>query len=93
MNYMLLEGALTRAFLSGEITCPTGRCAGCGRHYQADERPAYQGMLIEPQGVAIYTICWECGPRLRSKKFRRWLERQAYRTIFGAGPDNVGGES
>ena len=70
----------------------TGHCAGCNHEYRPDEAPAGEGMLIEPEGVALYTLCSRCFARVRrERKFRRQLERDARRSIFKAGPDDVGG--
>jgi hypothetical protein len=70
----------------------TGHCAGCNHEYRLDERPGGKGALIEPEGTVFYTLCEKCAPRWHGdRRFRRRLERDAYWTIFTAGPDDVAG--
>jgi hypothetical protein len=69
----------------------TGRCAGCNKEF-SDRNPAVSGgLVIEAQGSAGYQLCAPCVERRHGdRKFRRRLKQEAYRTIFGAGPDQVG---
>ena len=70
----------------------TCRCAGCDSKFSERNPAAGGGVLIQPEGVATYQLCEGCALRWHRKpKFRKRLQREAYRTIFGAGPDQVGG--
>ncbi len=71
----------------------TGHCAGCNHEFCNGESQT-RGMLIEREGVALYTLCAKCAYRApRDRKFRRRLESDAYRSLFNAGPDSVGGSA
>jgi hypothetical protein len=73
------------------IAC-TGRCAGCNAEFTERNPAVGGGVVIEPQGMAGYQLCGVCEPRWHGdRKFRACLRKEAYRTIFGAGPDSVGG--
>jgi hypothetical protein len=70
----------------------TGRCAGCNKPFSVYRPAVGGGVLVEVQGTAAYHLCGRCAECWRSdNKFRQRLEREAFRTIFGAGPDQVGG--
>jgi hypothetical protein len=77
--------------IASTIAC-TGRCAGCNKEFTERNPVVGGGVLIEPQGAAGYQLCGICTPRLYGdRKFRARVQREAYRTIIGAGPDQVGG--
>lgn len=79
------------AALIGDVSWRAGHCAGCNHEYRVGERSA-PGVLIEPEGIALYTLCNPCSFRIRrDRKFRRRVERDAYRALFGVGPDDVKG--
>jgi hypothetical protein len=70
----------------------TGRCAGCDTIFTERNPVAGAGVVIEPQGSAGYQMCGTCLLRLQSdRKFRARVQKECFRTIFGAGPDQVGG--
>jgi hypothetical protein len=72
----------------------TSRCAGCDAKFTERNPAVGAGMVIEPQGSAGYQVCGICLPRLRrDPKFRARVQKECFRTIFGAGPDSVGGTS
>lgn len=84
---------LANIALVSNMTWHTGQCAGCNHQYRGGESftPCF---LAEPQGVCCYTLCEPCTFRWpRDRKFRRRLEREAYRSLFNAGPDDVGGSA
>ena len=67
-----------------ELKQKTGKCLGCGHRYEQEELPAARGMLIEPEGVVIYTLCASCEPQIHDPKFRRHLNNVVYGAMFGA---------
>ena len=70
----------------------TGRCAGCDKSFGTYRPAVGGGVLVQTQGTAAYQLCGRCAQCWRTdEKFRHRLEREAFRTIFGAGPDQVGG--
>jgi hypothetical protein len=68
-----------------ELKQKTDKCLGCGHHYEQEELPVGWGMLIEPEGTVVYSLCASCEPHIRNPKFRRRLNKVAYGAMFGAG--------
>jgi len=85
---------LIRRATTRELTWSTGHCAGCNHEYRNGERHAACGLWTWPgRGIALYTLCWKCAPLTRNRKFRTRLRDDAYRSLFKAGPDDVGGSA
>jgi hypothetical protein len=61
---------LIRRVAAGEVTWRTGHCAGCNREYLKGEQHVASGMWRWPMGLAMYTLCWRCSPRMQNAKFR-----------------------
>lgn len=83
---------LLRRVVTRELTWRTGHCAGCNHEYREDERNVASGLWTwHNVDVAMYTLCWRCAPRVRNRKFRARIRYEAYRSLFMAGPDDIGG--
>jgi hypothetical protein len=67
-------------------------CAGCGRDLQAGERIHDAEAHFNQGGSVLFRLCCKCGPTLESNpELRLRLTREAYRSLFGCGPDDVAG--
>ena len=68
-------------------------CANCGRHFQAGER-IHAAEAHFAVGTVLFRLCLTCGPALdHDPALRVRLAREAYRSLFNAGPDDVAGNA
>jgi hypothetical protein len=92
LTHLPLDEVIRRV-TTGELTIRAGYCAGCGRKHPKNEQSVLSGMWVWPllDAVVFHSLCGECVPRMHNPEFRERIRDEAYRSLFKAGPDDVGG--
>jgi hypothetical protein len=68
-------------------------CAVCGRHFSDGER-ILCGEVYAQNGCVLYRMCRMCDARLyRDVVALKSFVESAIRSLYGAGPDDVGGSA
>lgn len=77
----------------GKILPGGAPCAGCGSAIE-NAAPGVYAVVVEPHGGVIGSMCRPCIQRFKTDdKFATRIDGEGYRAIFGAGPDDVGGNA